>query len=177
MSSRYVKDHIVAQHLDYQRAIVVFRSEFRYRSGQGVAAGVCAVFVIFFGVMFYQFASLPAGRGIGVACIVIGAAGATAQTVYIGLNRRRQFEVRSDGIWLAGRLHHWSDIRQFAAYGSPDVGCIQLFFKTRASPLPHYLMTNRAISRPQYEGIIAALRSAIGQIYPQVQLGGYESDG
>ena len=163
--------------IEYERGKLFYCSQWRYLSWQGFLGVGFALFVLMFGIVFLRgFAGQPlGGRLFAWGCIFLGVLGICVQSVYIVLNRRRIYEIRSDGICVNGVLAPWSDVSRFAAFGSPDSGPIQLFYRTRNWPLPRYLLSNKPVSRRRYEEIVAILQRKIGEVYPQLKLGGYEN--
>lgn len=160
--------------LEYSRPY--FRGEFRYRHVNLI------LLTIIFGAMSATFgyvATLPAERLFHIAffagCIFMGAV--FAWFLYgIVTNLRHKFVIAPDGILASGKLTPWSAVARFSAYGHPAEQTVTLFFQTSRLGPPHHLMTHPGISPTEYETLVSVLRSEVAPLYPDLEIGGYESE-
>jgi hypothetical protein len=163
------------QALHYERAKVLFKGGWRYRSWKAmlIAVPVGTAFVVA-GAILWQ---LPAWQGkvLGGVSIVLGAMAIAAQGFYAILNVTRDFELRSDGIQSGRKLAPWEAVRRLSAFGSPKSRRIRLFYIGRWGAV-HHLLTHRNLAPVEYEALIAILREEIGGAHPNVVLGGYERE-
>jgi hypothetical protein len=165
----------MAQPIEYERAKLFHRGEWRYLSWQGLLGGCCAAFLVVFGVVFMRIGSrLPGGRLLGWGCIFVGLSGVAALGVLAALDRRRTFEIRSDGIRMNRVLTPWSEVGRFAACGTATSRTVRLFYTSRNGLLRHFLLTNTPTGTSKYEQIVADLRREVGGEHPHLDLGGYE---
>jgi hypothetical protein len=167
---------VVTANLNYEPGKVIFRGEQRLRTPRAVAALVMLAAIAAIGAWLAETQPNPGTRTTGLALLVAGGSLATSLFVAAWLDQRVRFEIRTDGIARGRRLVPWTEVRRLAAYGKAEDRAVHLFF-VGTWRAPHPLLTSRPLSPAAYEAIIVAVRAALGQTYPQLELGGYYDEG
>ncbi|MDB5329849.1 MAG: hypothetical protein JWP03_1000 [Phycisphaerales bacterium] len=169
-------DIVVTANLNYEPGKVIFRGEQRLRTPRAAVALVMLSAMAAIGAWLAETQPSPDTRITGLALLVGG--GSLAITLFVAawLDQRVRFEIRTDGIARGRRLVPWTDVRRLAACGKAGDRAVHLYF-VGTWRVPHHLLTSRPLSPAAYEAIIAAVRAALGQTYPQLELGGYYDEG
>jgi hypothetical protein len=89
---------------------------------------------------------------------------------------RQSFTIRMDGILADGKLTPWSRIVSVSGFVGLRDTDVSPFFRTGAFGPPVRLMTDRPLTRQEYERLIALLRDEVGPLHPGLKLGGYERE-
>ncbi|HEX3356033.1 MAG TPA: hypothetical protein VHS31_03540 [Tepidisphaeraceae bacterium] len=162
--------------LDYSRQL--YSGEYRFRSIKTIVTGFAV------GLMSFVFAyAAVTGSPLSIAflsfrlfdvILFIITAGAAAFMLFSAVTDHRQyFTIHTEGIVIHGKLTSWSQIVQFAAYGSLGCSRIIMFFRRGKFGPPTKLLATPPTTSREYEQLLTTLRKTLSPQYPHLQLGEY----
>ena len=159
--------------LEYSR--ILYEGEFRFRSANtGVAAVLCMLMSAAFCMAFFDgFGPLRYIWLVGLALT----GGASAYLWWMMLaDGAQRFTISTDGIVAHGRLTRWPSIARFGAYGEAKAKSVRMYFvPAPIGPVIH-LQTTPHTTPADYERLIALLEDQVVPLYPNLKVGGYQTE-